>query len=315
MYGRLPKKPTSIKFEEISNDDFFCAGKANLKKIMITCELENGTFSFPVSYTMPVEKPRLTFVQINFRPQVPDKYQPTEELVDNGCAVLSFYYEDITTDNGDFSNGLAGVLFPDCIRHNSDDPGKIAMWAWAAMRVMDFIETLDELDSSKVVVIGHSRLGKTALLTGALDTRFMSAASNDSGCCGAAIIRGKVGETYEDIHKEFGYWFCPKFQKYVFKEEVIPFDQHYLLSAIAPRKLYVASAEKDIWADPKSEFLSCLAASEVYKLYGLSGLIHNNEYLTAPDCLHDGEIGYHVRKGLHYFSRTDWLYYLKYYLD
>ena len=76
---------------------------------MITCELENGTFSFPVSYTMPVEKPKLTFVQINFRPQVSDKHQPTEELVDNGCAVLSFYYEDITTDNGDFSNGLAGV--------------------------------------------------------------------------------------------------------------------------------------------------------------------------------------------------------------
>lgn len=314
MYGRIPQKPKSIKFEEVSNDDFFCAGKANLRKINITCELENGTFTFPVSYTEPTEKPEITFVQINFRPQVPDKYQPTEELIDNKCAILSFYYEDITSDDGDFSNGLSGILFPGGVRNNSYDSGKISMWAWAAMRVMDYIETLDKLDSSKVVVIGHSRLGKTALVTAAMDSRFMSAASNDSGCCGAAIIRGKVGETYKDIDREFGYWFCPKFKNYVLEKEIIPFDQHYLLSAIAPRKLYVASAEKDIWADPKSEFLSCIAASEVYKLYGLSGLVHNNEYLTAPDCLHDGEIGYHIRKGLHYFSRTDWLYYLKYYL-
>lgn len=314
MYGKIPAAPKSIRFEEISADEYFCAGKTVLRKVNIICELENGEFSFPVYCTVPKVKPKMTFLLINFRDNVPDKYLPSEELIDNECAAFSFCYEDVTSDDNDFTNKLAGLIFPDG-RKNGDDAGKIAMWAWAAMRVMDYIETIPQVDAKNVTVIGHSRLGKTALVAAAFDDRFYSAASNDSGCCGTAVFRGNTGERYSDINREFGYWFCKNFaEKYAPENKALEIDQHQLLSLIAPRKLAIASSELDAWACPKNEFLSCVAASEVWQLYGKQGLIHNNEYLNAPDCLHEGDIGYHFRKGLHYFSRTDWLYYLDFYL-
>ena len=316
-YGYLPEAPESISFRIKETDPRFCAGKVTFYKVEITCRVYGEEFTFPVSYVVPKKGDKFkTFVMVNFRPDVPDKYLPSEEIADNGFACASFYYQDITSDDGDFTNGLAGLIYKDSER-SATSPGKIAMWAWAAMRVMDFLQTRDEVDKENICVAGHSRLGKTALLTGACDERFAVVHSNCAGCSGDSLNRGKAegNETVGDIIDRFEFWFCENYKKWYGKDNETPFDQHFMLALIAPRKVHIAAAEEDIWADPKSEFLSCLAASEVYKLYGLSGLIHNNEYLTAPDCLHNGEIGYHVRKGLHYFSRTDWLYYLKYYLD
>ncbi|MBQ2859273.1 MAG: hypothetical protein IJE82_02830, partial [Alphaproteobacteria bacterium] len=131
------------------------------------------------------------FVHVNFRDLNPDRYMPTEELIDNGFAVLSIYYNDVATDDGDFTKGLAGVLYPDGKRKTDTDCGKIAMWAWAAQRALDYAETIPQkLDMKRSVVCGHSRLGKTALLAGATDERFAFSYSNDSGCSGAAIARG-----------------------------------------------------------------------------------------------------------------------------
>lgn len=314
MYGKIPNRPRSLSFNTTSRkeDKRFCAGKASLTKTDITCTLENGTFTFPLYCAVPVKKPKLTFLHINFRDCVPDKYMPTEELIDNGCAVFSFCYKDITSDDNDFTNGLAGVLFPDG-RRTGNDSGKIAMWAWAAMRAMDYIQTLDCIDKEKVVVIGHSRLGKTALLTSAFDNRFFAAVSNNSGCCGAAIEREKAGERYENIFSKFPFWFCPDFEKYANGSSEFPVDQHALIALSAPRYVCVGSAKEDIWADPESEFLACVGASAVYELYGKRGFIHDNAYPTAPSALQKGDISYHVREGVHYLSRTDWLYYLKYF--
>lgn len=310
MYGRIPPRPKRICFVQEICEEVFCAGKAPLRKVIIHMELENGSFSFPVYSVVPVRKPHTAYILINFRDNVPDRYLPTEELTDLGCAVFSFCYQDITSDDNDFGNGLAGLLFPEG-RNAPDASGKIAMWAWAAMRVMDYVQSLKEVEGSRVVVTGHSRLGKTALLAGAVDPRFMAAASNDSGCAGAKLERGGTGETFSRIFHNFPYWFCPAFQKYAAGEETMLYDQHCLLAAIAPRKVFVGSASEDLWADPKSEFLSCVAASPVYELYGLKGLIHEDKYPEAPAWLNEGSIRYHIRRGMHYMSREDWLAYLK----
>ena len=318
-YGFLPKQHDNLTWEVLSEEPTFCAGKVTLSKVLITAYFGEEVFSLPVYVSIPNREGKHPFfVHINFRDNVPDRYLPIEEICDRGFAVLSFCYEDVTADAAasmdqmeESKQDLYNVMFKG-ISKNEHHCGKIALWAWAASRVMDYAESLNTLDFSKATVVGHSRLGKTALLTGALDERFTCVISNDSGCSGAAITRGKQGETIRDITEQFGYWFCERYQSYVNNETSLPFDQHYLLAAIAPRKVYVASAAEDLWADPVSEYLSCFAASEVFEKMGIKGAVFPQRLPEAGECYHSGNIAYHIREGKHYFSREDWKCFMDY---
>ena len=305
VYGYLPPKPDKLSFTVTENTvNNFCAGKALLNKVIAECKIGTEIFSFPFYTALHTDgKKHPFFIHMNFRASVRDRYMPTEELIDNGFSVLSFCYNDVTKDNGDFTDGLAGVLYKNGKRNIPTDAGKIAMWAWAAQRVMDYAETLESvLDLSCGIVCGHSRLGKTALLAAATDERFAFTYSNDSGCSGAAITRGKQGEKVKDICGAFSYWFCENYKKYIDNENNMPFDQHYLVASIAPRKTLIGSASDDIWADPISEQLCCFAASSAFK----NGFVHNGKTAEIDEEFLEGDIGYHLRKGLHYFSREDW---------
>lgn len=307
VYGYLPPKPDSLEWkvqdEIIPN---FCAGKASAQRVELTAKWGDKTFTFPCVAVIPnAPGPHPFFIHINFRPDVPDRYMPSEEIVDNGFAVLSIYYQDVTTDDGDFQNGLAGVLYENGQR-GPHDAGKIAIWAWAAQRVLDYAEQEPRLDKTCVTVCGHSRLGKTALFCGATDERFTFVYSNDSGCSGAAITRDKEGENVEVITHVFPFWFCENYRQYAGREHEMPFDQHYLVASVAPRYAYVASAKEDTWADPNSEMLSCVAASPAYEALGLDGFVCADRLPEVGDRWHAGRIGYHLRAGQHYFGREDW---------
>ena len=279
-YGFLPEKPDALSFTAEENlIPRFCAGNAELHRITVSFTVRGKPFAFPFSAVLP-----------------------TEELVDNGFAVLSFCYQDVASDDGDFTTGLAGLLLENGKRGPSD-PGKIALWAWAAHRVMDWAETRpDALDLTQSVVCGHSRLGKTALLAAATDPRFAFAYSNDSGCSGAALARGTRGETVRDICQKFPYWFCENYLQYVDNEGSMPFDQHDLIAAIAPRRVLIGSAAEDYWADPLSEQLACAAASPAFD----RGLDCPDRPARAGEAFLSGDVGYHLRHGRHYFSRADW---------
>ncbi len=310
-YGFLPPLPQSMQFEILETNERYCAGKATYQKIRLQMTFPTGEFAFPFYAVIP-NKPgkHPFFVHINFRDNVPDRYMPTEEICDNGFAVFSFCYRDVTSDDGDFSTGLAGVLACDPAK----DCGKIALWAYAASRVMDYAQTLSCLDFTRAAVAGHSRLGKTALLAGALDTRFTAAFSNESGCSGAALSRGgnEKRETVGHICGQFPFWFCRRYQQYAGAEDTLPFDQHFLLACMAPRRVYVASAAADLWADPVSEYLSCVAAGKVYRQLGLSGFVCPDRLPQVGDVFAAGRIGYHLRAGTHYFSRADWLHFVEF---
>lgn len=304
-YGMPLPEPTKLEFEVSSENKRFAAGTACNRTVIAHTEICGKEFSFPFTALIPKKPGKYPFfVHIDFESGVPNKYYPAEEILNNGFAAFHFDFNDVSVDKNDMTDGLSGILFPDGER-SGDGSGKIVMWAWAAMRIMDYAQTLDCLDLENAAVIGHSRLGKTALVTGMLDTRFKYVISNNSGCSGAAITREKQGEHIEFITKTFPYWFCKNYTNYI-DESKLTFDQHMLLATIAPRTLIVGSAEKDEWADPDSEYLACAAASKAWENLGLTGFVHPDRLPTPESVFDEGNVCYQIRTDGHYLSRRDW---------
>jgi len=310
-YGFSPEPPPGVEAVINRVEDWAWAGKAVHTEIDLKFQTPKGEFSFPVDVVLPKREKKLPLIiYISFTKYPIGKYGPIEEIVDGGYALATFCYEDVAKDENDgFVSGISAMY---ARTGNGADWGKIAMWAWAASRVMDYAQTLDGIDKNRIFCAGHSRLGKTALWCGAQDERFAAADSNDSGCSGAAITRDKEGERVKAITTNFSHWFCENYQKYREKEHEMPFDQHQLLALMAPRLVYVASASEDIWADPHSEFLACAAADDAYKLLGKKGFVHEDRYIEPGEFLHEGDIGYHLRPGTHFLSRYDWQMFMRF---
>lgn len=346
VYGHSPGKPKHLQFQEAEEWTIALDGKAKRKQIVI--HLGKGEKALAVNLLIyspsEAKEPVPGFLTINFsgnhtitndpniripsswvrnrngiknnRAREKDRGSSSSrwainEIINRGYAFATVYYGDIDPDFHDgYQNGPHAIFKSagDNMRKPTDW-GSIAAWAWGLSRCMDYLETDSNFDTKRVAVMGHSRLGKTALWAGASDQRFAMVISNNSGCGGAALSRRKFGETVKRINTSFPHWFCENFNKYNEKEENCPVDQHMLIALAAPRPVYIASAEQDLWADPKGEFLSALGAEPVYKLFG-----HNfgaTEHPLPNQPVH-GRIGYHVRSGKHDVTAYDWEQYLKF---
>ena len=335
-YGYFPDIPYEISVSEPKNVEVrYCDRKVAHSKVEMTVTTEFGSHTFPIQRILHTDgSVNPFFVLLAFDNNVPNRSYPTEEVADGNFDVLTINYKEVTSDSGDFSNGLPGIFLPDGKR-GPTDCGKLMYWAWAACRVLDYAQTLPCLDHSQAAVIGHSRLGKTALLAGMLDERFRYVFSNNSGGSGAALSRGNsgipymktlpttgnifdyepewgTGETIRDVLNQFPFWFCENYQKYVIDNFAQDFDQHYLLATIAPRYVYVASGSSDFWADPTSEFLNACAVSEYYEKLGLPGISNKDRLPEPEEVYHEGKVGYHMRKGPYFRSRHDWQKYMAY---
>ena len=323
IYGYAPEAPKEVRGRVEKRAEEAFGGKATQEKIWIEFDTPKGLFSFPMTLILPKKEEKVPmFLLLNFRPEIPDKYFPAEEIVDHGYGVAVICYEEVSRDNnhsterfedpnGYFTapeDGLSAMYS----RDRKTGWGKIGVWAWAASRGMDYLCTRPEVDKERVCVVGHSRLGKTALWAGAQDERFSMVCSNDSGCGGAAIFREKIGEDIKFMAEAIPFWFCGNYCDYAGREAELPYDQHFLLALIAPRALVVASASEDSWADPTSELLATVAAEPAFLLTGQPGMEKTDRIPQANTFLLQGNPAYHNREGKHFLSRTDWLSYMRF---
>ncbi len=316
IYGVAPvDRPDNLTFEVKDVNEDMMGGQATRQQVTISYSGPGGTDSFDLLVFIPnnADGPVPTFLFMNnrgYENMDPDReiimpFWPAEEIIERGYATAVFQTSEVSEDDSSaaFNSGVHEVFDPEGERAY-DAWGTIAAWAWGASLALDYLETESAIDSNKVAVAGHSRGGKAALWAGATDERFDLTISNNSGSTGAAIARGKGGETIENINEGFPHWFNRNYKYFNGLEYELPIDQHLLVSLMAPRLVYVSSASSDSWADPQSEFLSAVHASPVYELYG-DGL-ETDEFPSVNTPLHAGKIGYHVRQGGHDLTSYDW---------
>jgi hypothetical protein len=343
VYGRSPAWQGGVHARVTHQKDFL-NGQAIMREVTLVLQYRGRELPMQLLMVLPKSKSRVPlFMGYNFggnqtttsdtavtltRSWVDNHYQgtqdnrataasrgsaahrwPFEEIISRGYGVATIHYGDVDPDFDDgFKNGVHQLMGTVA---DSTSWGSVAAWAWGMSRVMDYLQTVDEIDPRRVIAFGHSRQGKAALWAGATDERFAMVVSNESGCGGAAISRRQFGETVERINSNFPHWFAGNFKKYNRNESMLPVDQHQLLALIAPRPLYVASAEEDQWADPRGEFLACVAASPVYEIHGVRGLSTTHmPQINMP--VMRGKIGYHIRDGKHDVTLFDWIQYMNF---
>ena len=237
---------------------------------------------------------------------------PWPLILGNGFGVAVAYYGDLFEDKDD---GLANSIIPDVDKALQAGPrtdaswNALGAWAWGLSRMVDFLEKEPGVDARHTALVGHSRLGKAALWAGAADERFAIVISNDSGEGGASLARRNYGEHVADLNKSFPHWFAVNYRKYSSDPGELPVDTHELLAAMAPRPVYVASAEDDKWADPHGEFMALEAASPAYELFGIPSL-KGVRWPGANQPVIRGRQGYHMRTGKHDINAYDWQQYI-----
>ncbi len=347
MYGRTPNQVIKPEIKILKEVGDVLNGLGSMKEVRLTFENAGHTIDIDVLIILPESNtPVPCFLGLNFggnhtihpmkeitlsqswmRPSRDESVVnnrateasrgrssgrwPVEMILKNGYGLVTAYYGDIDPDfHDEFKNGVHPLFYENGKdKPESNEWGSIGGWAWGLSRIQDYLESDCAVDSSRIALLGHSRLGKTSLWAGAQDERFAIVISNNSGCGGAALNKRVIGENVVRINTSFPHWFCGNFKKYNHAEDSLPFDQHQLLALMAPRPVYVASAEEDRWADPKGEFLAAREAGPVYELYGLSSISSETQMPDVNDPIHT-TVGYHIRTGRHNVTEYDWKQYI-----
>lgn len=184
-----------------------------------------------------------------------------------GYAIVTYLYTECGEDN---SNCMKSAYYP---AYPGFDWGLLRGWAWGLSRVVDYLETQSFADKTKLIALGHSRIGKFVMVAAAFDDRIALAAPAGSGCAGAGAYRfcgpgrgGKQG--IGSIIKNAPYYFVPRFREFAGHVDRLPFDEHWLVALTAPRPWIAIEATKDQYCVPNSVKQTILAAQPDYVFLG-----------------------------------------------
>lgn len=282
QYGYMPPAPNNMSVDVLSTETVM-DGKATLHTLLFKMGPEHK-----VTMNVTILKPAGNghFPVIVSNEPILGNNPIKDEIVARGFVLAEYLRTDLDPDKQD-SVGIAQEVYQDY------NWATLAVWAWGAHRVADYLSTQRYVDMEKLAVTGHSRGGKTALLAGALDERFALVAPNGSGCGGAGCYRNtpEDAETLEKITDpmRFSYWFAADFGQFSGKEAQLPFDQHFMKALVAPRALLCTEAFDDKWANPVGTQHTTMAVQEVF------------EFLGAGE-----KNGLHYREGGHAQNEVDW---------
>jgi hypothetical protein len=344
MYGHLPPAPTNESFVVLHEDKAAFGGKAMLREVEIRFDLFGKSNPLPIRLLLVLPNDRKgpvpVFVGPNFtgnyalvtdpKVKLPDawvmsrdvgavknratdsgrgsatKVWDFEQTVAKGYAVATFYCGDVQPDRPNEKEGMRAIL------PAGSDTETIATWAWGVHRCVDYLVQCPDVDAKKIAVVGHSRLGKTALLAGAFDDRIAVVMPHQAGCGGTGPSRhdDPKAESVKRINTSFPHWFCTNFKEFNDATAKLPFDQNCLVALCAPRPVLLTNATEDEWANPKGQFAVLKAAEPVYKLYGVEGL--KADAFPEVGMLVDSRLGYWIRTGKHSMTPEDWTAFLAY---
>jgi dienelactone hydrolase len=351
MYGQLPPKPAALSGVVERVDPTAFGGKATLSEVTLKFERPAAP---PIHLMLVVPNKRTNgapvVLAINYfgnhtllrdrKVRLADNWMPErgagvvanrateasrgtwvdiwriEDLIDRGYALATFYNGDVDPDTPD-QRGLQKIF-----RHQdpADDCGSIAAWAWGLQRAVDYLVTAPGIDPRRIILTGHSRMGKAALLAAAFDERIALAIPHQAGCGGSAPSRARIAigkpyntldtartkppETVADINDKFPHWFNSRFKEFNQQPERLPFDQNCLVALCAPRPVLFTNGRADTWINPAGQFEVLRGAAPVYRLLGAGDF--NPESLPADGELMGGTLGYYLRPGAHSLLKEDW---------
>lgn len=350
VHGRSPQPPGHIEFDITSVQEDALGGKATRKQVTVyvTGKRDGPSIDLLLFIPRAEPKPVPAFLGLNFYGnhtvnadkaiKLSERWMranrnkgvvknrateaargtsasrwPVEMIIDRGYSLVTVYYGDIEPDYPEgWRLGLRNAFHSEGNEtgYGPSQWGSIGVWAWGLSRALDYLVQDGDIDEKRVAVMGHSRLGKTALWAGAQDERFAIVVSNNSGEGGASIVRRRFGEALHHSVSMVPYWYRARYRDYAKRESKLPVDAHMMIALMAPRPVYVASASEDLWADPRGEFLAGKHAAPVYGLFGLGGI--DGEEMPEMDRPIGDFVRYHVRTGDHDVTAYDWEQYLNF---
>lgn len=259
MFGEKPRNPEKVEGKK----------SGNKYTVTVTDKGKSASFDVTINSAGTKDKPKPALIGLDQGFGSCGSLGSSTNGLD--IAMITFNTNNVAPESG------GGKFF----QLYNGGQGTIIAWAWGVSRLIDALEKDPDagIDVKHLAVSGCSRLGKAALAIGAFDERIALTIPQESGSGGASLWR--VGaQVNKQKGKQFvqglgsagseGKWMISSFKSYDGRENTLPFDQHMLVSMVAPRPLLIIDNAGQEWLGEVPSNYCGQASLETYKALGVT---------------------------------------------